>query len=119
MGMDLVGDSGAKLRVSTSGWAYFLNLAELYGWRPEGGSYEANNGRHVSKRDAAGLARALEDALLDPERAVRGAAPAERLTQQIRRAAGIPEARIELEPDESAFLRELVSFLWDGGFAIH
>ncbi len=132
MGMDLVSESGAEFRATGSGWAYYLNLAEEYGWKPAGterprrasifrkwsGHYDTNEGQRVSKRDAAAMALALEAALSDPDRAARGAALAERLTAAVRAATGGSSYTMRADGDDSAYLRSLIDFLRRGGFEI-
>jgi hypothetical protein len=78
MGMDLFDERGSDLRFPPSGWALALNLAEAYGWVPDGttlpdageeedipgtGHYDTNDGQWVSAVDAAALADACERAI--------------------------------------------------------
>ncbi len=75
MGMDLVNERGESLGFSPGGWALVLNLAEVYGWVPEGttlhldddrvwpGNYDTNDDQRVSASDAAAMATAWERAL--------------------------------------------------------
>jgi hypothetical protein len=133
MGMDLVGEAGATFRATGSGWAYYLNLAQEYGWKPAGtrrprglismfrrwpGHYDSNDGQRVSKQDAAAMATALESALADPGRETRGAALAERLTQAVRDATGDASYTMRVDGDDSAFIQTLIVFLRSGGFEI-
>jgi hypothetical protein len=132
MGMDLVSESGAEFRATGSGWTYYLNLAEEYGWKPAGtkrprrtsifrkwsGHYDSNEGQRVSKRDASAMALALETALADPNRATRGTAVAERLTAAVRAATGDGSYTMRVDGDDSAYLRSMIEFLRCGGFEI-
>jgi hypothetical protein len=128
MGMDLVNTVGDKLRFSSSGWGFYLDVAQEYGWKPAGtlapetykeplswqGDYESNVGQLVSRTDAQALADALERALVDPRRPER-----ERKVAELREAT--PEVAghtAKLAADDSAFLREIVAFFRKGEFRI-
>jgi len=79
MGYDLKGDGG-RFRWNVTSWPLLLELAQQYGWEPQGttlhddegviedewaGGYCSNDGQQVSAADAAALADALERALPD------------------------------------------------------
>lgn len=143
MGMDLVGESGAEFRTTGSGWTYYLNLAEEYGWKPAGtrrprglrmllcrwsGGYDTNDGARVTARDAAAMATALEAALADPDRSARRAVVAVRVTEGVRAVMGAAQFAslvsadasyvLELPEDDAEHLRKLIGFLRSGGFEI-
>jgi len=76
MSMTLV-RSYASLTLTTRAWLSALQLAEAYGWTPNGtslkesewdGSYDSNDGAEVSELDARNLASAIEHALPDVPR---------------------------------------------------
>ena len=137
MGYDLTSESGADLRFSPSGWALLLNVAEAYGWTPQGslppegvdaaewvGDYDTNDGARVSREDAKAMADALERALADPERA--------NVEREISRAMNQALRQMEIEaldedigPEEEELLttndeilQTLIRFLRAGGFRI-
>jgi hypothetical protein len=129
--MDLTSDSGAAFRASGLGWAYDLNLAEEYGWRPAGterpprlpptvawdGRYDSNEGQRVSRADAESLADALERALRDPEGAARAAAVTRRLSEEIRAVTG-RDFTLEVPGTDADHQRSLIGFLRSGSFEI-
>ncbi len=80
MGMDLTG-AGGHFHFTITEWDLILQLAEAYGWEPEGtklpgpghdtpdqswsGTYFTNSYQLVTREDAAALAEALERSLPD------------------------------------------------------
>jgi uncharacterized protein YbjT (DUF2867 family) len=129
MGFDLRNDAGEQHRASNSGWAFFLNLAEHYGWKPAGTlppagmapedwdrSYDACAGQRVSDSDAQSLADALRAALDDPNRAGAERIVAARVSAAISEALG---RTVRLDPpDDVSVLEELVAFCSAGPFFI-
>ena len=113
------------------GWAFYLNLAESYGWRPAGtlppesatdgqwsGWYDSSNGQHVSRNDATALAVALRLGLADPEREAKETALAAMLTRDLTGARGRPPVSPVQAPGDDALLRQLIAFCELGGFRI-
>ncbi len=130
MGFDLTSDAGTKLRFSGIGWAFYLNLAESYGWRPTGtlppegvaagqwsGCYDSNDGQHVRHDDAIALAVALSSALADPERKDGEKALADKLTRDLSAMLRRPVSPMQ-PPEDDSLLRQLVAFCGTGGFRI-
>ncbi|PWU18714.1 MAG: hypothetical protein C5B50_08440 [Verrucomicrobia bacterium] len=129
--MDLISQNGATFRFVTSGWSFYLNLAEEYGWRPAGtlppksypdpakwpGEYDWNAGQIVSAVDPRQLAEALERALADPQRAEREKLLAERLAEALRAMTGL-DSQIQPPTDDTAFLKEVITFFRQGQFEI-
>jgi hypothetical protein len=132
MAMDLRSESGTEFRVSGTGWAFYLNLAELYGWMPKGtnrpkdypvfkiwpGAYDRNEGQVVSKEDALELGLALDRAAADPQLHTRSTQLAEQLTQSLQRATGITSLRVDAPDDHAQFMHDLASFCMEGSFVI-
>ncbi|HET7842483.1 MAG TPA: hypothetical protein VFM21_12795 [Terriglobia bacterium] len=138
MGYDLMNESGADLRLSNAGWALLLNLAEAYGWTPQGslppedlaasewtGDYDTNDGERVSREDAKAMADALERALADPERTVKEREIGRELNRALRKmeiaAFGEdlpPEKEVEVPATDDEFLRTFIRFLRAGSFRI-
>ena len=129
MGIDLTGDSGEELRFSGIGWAFYLNLAQLYGWHPVGtrapdgalatgwsGQYDSSDGQHVGGEDATALADALARALADPKREETEKVLAVKLSKDLGTTTGRP---VSVEPpDDDTLLREFLGFCRKGGFRI-
>jgi hypothetical protein len=82
MGVDLVSsESGEETGFGYGGWAYVLEIAEKYGWQPQGterppdldasepweGEYGSSDGQRVTAEDARALADALDAAVADPQ----------------------------------------------------
>ncbi len=126
MGFDLTSDAGTKLRFSGIGWAFYLNLAESYGWRPTGtlppegvaadqwsGCYDSNDGQHVRRDDAIALAVALSSALADPERKEEEKALAAKLTGDLSAMLRRPVSPVQ-PPEDDSLLRRARCVLRDG-----
>ena len=81
MGIDLGNKNGNSFRFRHNAWARLLNLAEDYGWQPQGtelddcypeedrgnwgGGYSSNDLQIVNANDAANLADAVERVLAE------------------------------------------------------
>ena len=77
--IDLTNQSGDTFRFGNMSWAFLLNLAERYGWKPAGtakpegwkeeskwpGNYDSSDGQTVTSDDAKALAKAVRAALED------------------------------------------------------
>jgi hypothetical protein len=135
MGFDLSNDRGSYLRFSPSGWALGLNLAQAYGWTPQGtthpaaeeageewsGEYATNEGQRVSSADAASLADACESALADPNYVDR----ASHMLTQVEQAIAGEAAGYQPNPvnrNDMIKFREriggLITFCREGAFTI-
>jgi hypothetical protein len=145
MGMDLVGANGRPWRFSAMQWGRVLDLAELYGWIPQGtappelpdgmrvlrdgevwsGGYGSNDYQRVTADDARALAAALEQALDD----LPGAEPVHKLrvlvlpnSRTIRcwdPDAPLPTAvEVFAGPDARRQLEGFIRFCRAGGFCI-
>ena len=78
MGYDLLGFNKDEFRWTGSDWFRVLDLAQLFGWSPQGtindeiknwkGGYFSNDYQLVTKDDAKCLAGALKKALNNPEK---------------------------------------------------
>jgi hypothetical protein len=114
-------------------WAFSLDVAEEYGWKPAGtqatpwtgegwdGSYETSDGQYVTADDAAGLGQALARAAEDEELYSVVCDVAERKWDQVPVEWSPKEAAriVELTLDEYRHaLRELAEFCLRGGFRI-
>jgi hypothetical protein len=80
MGVDLYSDSGDDTGFGYMGWSMVLQLAQQYGWQPQGteppegmdnpqewaGGYGSSDGQRVTAADAKALAEALAAAVADP-----------------------------------------------------
>lgn len=131
MSFELRNEKGDSFRFSNSGWGFYLNLAEEYGWTAAGTlppenmgqltvwpkTYDSNDGQWVSARDAAELARALQRALDDPKRAERASAVARARSEAVRIATG-RSYEIRVEGDDTSFIREVIGFFQKGRFQI-
>ena len=132
MGMDLVNEAGARFKVVTAGWGFYLNLAQAYGWEPAGtlppdgyagaepwpGEYDWNAGQSVTSEDAHALASALQQALEDPERPLREREVAAAVSAAGRALKGDVSIEIKVDEDDSDFLREMIAFFREGSFQI-
>ncbi|MHB0971528.1 MAG: hypothetical protein ACYC7A_20780 [Thermoanaerobaculia bacterium] len=130
--MDLRNDAGDEFRVSGTGWAFYLNLAEIYGWSPKGterppdypvfkvwpGVYDRNEGQRVTDDDAANLATAFEAASGDPELATKSQNLAVELTASLRRATGYESISVDVPDDHVEYLDRLAEFVRKGSFVI-
>jgi|SRR5579859_4394043 len=129
MGVDLRNSEGAQQRLSGSGWSFYLNLAERYGWTPEGTSpprgvaaeswdrsYDACAGQLVSDADALSFANALSRALNDPNRAESERVVARKISDAISAAMG-RVIRID-PPGDVSTLENLIAFCSAGSFFI-
>jgi hypothetical protein len=110
---DLYASHCRTFHFSNGDWPELLDLARLYGWDPTGtaapgagsgepwsGGYLSNDHQGVSTPDAAGLADAIEQALLDLE-------------------AGVCPTPIErFSKGKRGLLRRFIRFCREGGFAI-
>lgn len=129
MGMDLTSDSGAEFRFTGTAWNFCLRLAESYGWRgagtcpPQGvsvddwsGTYDSNEGQHVSADDSAALADALDKALSDPGLGRAEERVASEMSRLLSQHFGKP---IPIEPPDAATAyQEFAAFCRSGGFRI-
>lgn len=129
MGVDLRNSEGAQQRLSGTGWSFYLNLAERYGWEPTGTlpptgvsvetwdrSYEACAGQVVSAADAASMANALKRALADPNRTTVERAVAVTISNAMSAAIG---RAISIDPpSDHSMLENLVAFCSAGSFFI-
>jgi hypothetical protein len=75
----LTNRSGESFDFGNTSWAFLLNFAERYGWKPAGtespgdwddpeewpGSYDSSDGQIVTQPDAKALAKAVASALED------------------------------------------------------
>jgi len=129
MGFDLTNDSGRDLRFSGTGWTFYLNLAEAYGWKPAGtlapegimpitwsGQYDSNSGQRVTANDAAALAEALDQALRDPLRSARESALAVNISDSLSKSLG--KAVSIQPPDDDSLLQDFAAFCRGGSFVI-
>ncbi|WP_249061549.1 hypothetical protein [Xanthomonas nasturtii] len=124
MGVDLKNKAGTEFYFSTIGWSFYLNLASIYGWKPEGTSpppdwidrrpwgshYDWNAGQSVADSDARELAAALGRYLVDPHRYEREPLIAKKFSE-----AGISVA---VPNSEDAFIEKFVVFAKSGAFEI-
>ncbi len=129
MGFDLTSESGADFRFGGTGWTFYLNLAEAYGWKPAGtlppagitenawsGQYDSNDGQRVTAADALALGGALDRALADPERPVKERELAHNISESLTQHLG--EAVSIEPPDDDALLRAFGGFCRGGSFII-
>jgi hypothetical protein len=79
MGVDLYSESGANTGFGYVGWSFVLELAQRYGWQPQGteppdgmenpeewgGEYGSSDGQRVTAADAKAIADALDAAVAD------------------------------------------------------
>jgi hypothetical protein len=130
MGVDLASDAGGELRFSGVGWAFYLNLAQSYGWRPLGttapddmpaadwsGQYDSSDGQHVRRDDATSIANALASAWADLGREEAEKVLAAKLTEDLSKAIGKPVPAVQL-PNDDSLLRQFVAFCRKGGSRI-
>ncbi|MHB0970007.1 MAG: hypothetical protein ACYC7A_03360 [Thermoanaerobaculia bacterium] len=132
MGMDLRNDAGDTFQLNGTSWAFYLTLAERYGWSPKGterpsdypivetwpGAYDRNDGQRVAADDASHLALALEDGSRDPHINRKSQALASELSESLRQATGDPEFFVELSEDYLEALCRLAVFVRKGSFII-
>jgi hypothetical protein len=132
MGVDLRSDSGEEFRLSPRGWCLFLNLAEEYGWKPNGTTspkgynrsepwhrrYDSNDGQRVELNDAYSLADALEKALESPDVNDRYRNIYSRMNQIIFEETGYSEEVEPLTEEVAAYIRDLIRFSRCGSFLI-
>jgi hypothetical protein len=132
MGMDLRNSAGDEFSVGGTGWAFYLNLAERYGWKPRGtekptdypplkhwpGVYDRNEGQRVVTEDALNLASALRAASADPQLHDASAAVAAALTASIRKATGYQAFSVDVPDDHAEFMDRLADFAAKGSFVI-
>jgi hypothetical protein len=124
MGMDLRNAKRAEYHLPTLGWAFYLNLAERYGWEPTGtqppelwdtsegpweGHYDWNASQRVMSEDAASLAAALGRYLADPQRV----SVAKLLAIELGEAVGV-----EVSFDENDEIGSFIAFARSGPFEI-
>ena len=113
---------------SNTGWAFFLNLAEKYGWIPQGttlededdwdGCYDSADGQEVSDSDALQLAQALEAALQSSDLSKVSKKLGVKLKSIILSEVQLPE-----EPDfnqeiDEKFVMHFIKFCRQSGFII-
>ena len=132
MGMDLVNEAGDRFRFRTTSWAFYLNLASVYGWEPAGtlqpdkytgtepwpGEYDWNAGQTVSSADAEALASALQRALADPERLQQEGALAAAISVAVRASSGDNSYNVGPIEDDTKILQEMIAFFRKGKFQI-
>ena len=130
MSFDLRNETGESFRFSNSGWGFYLNLGEEYGWQPAGThppegidasawpkTYDSNDGQWISAEDAERLAGALQRALDDPARVERASVIAKARTAAVRAATG-SDYEVRVEGDDTPFLRDMIGFFQKGRFQI-
>jgi hypothetical protein len=117
------------LRLTGTGWAFYLNLAQLYGWKPRGtlppkgqsadqwpGHYDSSDGQRVGPEDALTLADALRAAVADASRPMTERDLARRLSEELTTSVGRP---VDVDPpSDDVVLRELLNFCLQGSFRI-
>ena len=81
MSIHLRSHDGAQLNLSGGHWAVYLNVAQAFGWQPQGtlappqwpqgqawaGAYDSSDGQIVSEADARALAETLNGAIRSPQ----------------------------------------------------
>jgi hypothetical protein len=126
MAVELRSASGAVFQFTTRGWAFYLTLAQAYGWNGQGtrapehwnsseawpGAYDWNAGQTVVAPDAMALADALSNYLTDPRRSPRARLLADRLRAE-------SNLHIDLSEDDRAFVSSFIAFAKQGAFEIH
>lgn len=134
MGMDLVSKSGLTYQINGTGWAFYLNLAESYGWSPEGTKkpkkygifkkwsrvYDTNEGQFVTASDAEKISIALQRAISSAEFEKVSRQIIDNISQAIKEAMGddfSSYAEISPEVDKNCLV-EFISFCQKGGFYI-
>ncbi|WP_349656639.1 hypothetical protein [Xanthomonas sp. 10-10] len=124
MGVDLKNKAGTEFYFSTVGWSFYLNLASVYGWKPEGTSppldwintdpwgahYDWNAGQSVAESDARELTAALGRYLSDPNRTERALDIAKKF-EEIGVFVAIPDS-------EDGFIEKFIAFARGGAFEI-
>ena len=61
--------NSSEITTTYGGWMTMFQIAMIYDWEPEGGSYYSGSGRTVSTLDAWGLHISLEKYIAHPEEA--------------------------------------------------
>jgi len=131
MSFDLRNEKGDSFGFSNSGWGFYLNLAEEYGWRAAGTlppedmaepeswpkTYDSNDGQWVSAEDGQALAQALQSALGDPRRAERVGIVAPARSEAVSNATGRPY-QVRVEGDDTQFISQMIEFFLKGRFQI-
>lgn len=131
MSVELTRGEGDSFELTGIGWAFFLRLAERYGWRAAGtlapadrsnpvlwgGAYDSSDGQTVAAHDAENLGEALLRCHADPTRAAVEAEVASHLSDALSREVGdlVP---IEPPDDDGVFLHDLATFCARGEFRI-
>ena len=134
MGMELTSENGSTFEFSGTGWAFYLNLAEVFGWKPEGtkkpknygilkkwhGAYDSNEGQFVTQSDAQALSVSLERALSSEHLDEKASSIASQLENTLKQALGdqIPPG-FKISPNvDKNYISNFVSFCKGGGFYI-
>ncbi|MBB5866584.1 hypothetical protein TR80_002985 [Xanthomonas campestris] len=124
MGVDLKNKAGTEFHFSTIGWSFYLNLASVYGWKPEGTSppidwidrepwgahYDWNAGQSVADSDARELAAALGRYVADPHGSERALSIAKKFEE-----AGIS---VTAPSSDDEFIGDFIDFARSGTFEI-
>jgi hypothetical protein len=120
MGVDLANSHGQNQHLNWPGWTYIMTLALAHGWKPLGtrlsddygidpdwdGGYGSNDGQVVTAEDADALATALERAL--------ACHPCDDVCVH-----GEPRDEVICFREGRAWLRQMIAFFRQGGFAIY
>jgi hypothetical protein len=132
MSVSLERDKGI-IELGNTYWCYLLNLGELYGWRPAGskkpknlgffgkwdGSYDGSNGQYVTADDALGFANALNIAVLDGDFDLKSNSLINEIQVSIENGIGEPLGYAILEDINIDSIKEIIEFLYVGGFTIN
>ena len=118
--------NGATFEFATLGWAFYLLLAEGYGWSPSGtlapadwesqtepwsGAYDWNAGQTVSAKDADALATALGKYVADFERGRK----ANKVVAYLKEKFNLT---VEWDVEDKQFISSFISFAQQGAFEI-
>jgi len=124
--VELRNASGATFEFRTLGWAFYLLLAEGYGWKPSGthapadweskteqwsGAYDWNAGQTVSANDASALAIALGKYVADAERHRKASKVAAYLNEKLK-------VTVEWDGEDRQFVASFINFAQQGAFEI-
>ena len=126
MTVDLRNNSGKEFSFSTIGWAFYLNLASMYGWNglgtqppkewssseePWSGAYDWNAGQIVTAQDASAIAEALAKYLVDPS----GKSKAKALASKLGKVIGI---EVTVDENDDACINSFIGYANSGEFEI-
>lgn len=126
MSVDLRNKQGQEFYFSSVSWAFYLNLAIIYGWKTAGtlapeewdtaqgkwqGVYDWNAGQTVTEFDANAFASALKKYLDDPN----GNLKANALAKELGKAIG---ADVVVNSEDRELIISFISFATSGEFQI-